>query len=331
MVDISVVIPVYGCASCLTELHRRLTRTLEGIGASYELVLVDDGSRDDAWQVLGELAERDPALTAVRLSRNFGEEAAIAAGLSHASGRYVAVMDCDLQDAPEDIPRLYATAVEGHDVVFTRRAERGHSRARVAASRLYFRLMRRLFGGAVDPEYGNFSMISRRVADAIEKLGDSDRHYRAILAWAGFRQAEVSVEHAPRHSGESAYDLRALIRHAAEGVFFQSATLMRYIVYAGLLWALAGVALAVYFVVGYAISAYDDPPGWTSLAVLILLSAGSVMVTLGVTGLYIGRIFRQVKGRPLFLVEEVLGAERKGSEADREPSEAGRQESYGGR
>jgi glycosyltransferase involved in cell wall biosynthesis len=311
---ISVVVPVYGCADCLGELHRRLTATLEGMGTSYELVLVDDGSRDDAWEVLRKLARDDPTLTAIRLSRNFGEEAAIAAGLSHASGRYVVVMDCDLQDAPEDIPRLHAAALQGHDVVFTRRAERGHSRARVAASRLYFSLMRRLFGGAVDPAYGNFSMISRRVADAIQRLGDSDRHYRAILAWAGFRQAEVQVDHAPRHAGESAYDLRALIRHAADGVFFQSATLMRYIVYAGLLWALAGLVLAIYFVVLYVAGAYDDPPGWTSLAVLILLTTGSVMITLGVTGLYIGRIFRQVKGRPLFLIDEVVVGEREGGE-----------------
>jgi dolichol-phosphate mannosyltransferase len=226
-------------------------------------------------------------------------------------------MDCDLQDRPEDIARLYARAKEGHDVVFARRQERGHSRLRVAASRAYYRLLRRVFGSAVDPEYGNFSMISRRVADAIHELGDRDRHYRAILAWVGFSQAEVAVEHAARHEGESAYDLRALLRHAADGVFFQSATLMRYIVYAGLVWALLGVALAIYFVVSYLAADYTYP-GWTSLAVILLLTTGSLTVTVGVTGLYIGRIFRQVKGRPLFLVDEVLGA-RAGGEQPRPP------------
>jgi polyisoprenyl-phosphate glycosyltransferase len=316
MVEISVVVPVYGCASCLGELHRRLKATLQEMGTSHELVLVDDGSPDGAWDVLVELAAADPALKAVRLSRNFGEEAAIAAGLSQASGRFNVVMDCDLQDAPEDIPRLYARAMEGHDVVFTRRAQRGHSRVRVAASRLYFRVLRGLFGHAVDPEYGNFSMISRRVAEAIEELGDRDRHYRAILAWVGFRQAEVAVEHAPRHAGESAYDLRGLIRHAADGVFFQSATLMRYIVYAGLLWALAGMLLAVWFVVSYLL-ADSTYPGWTSLAVIALLTTGSITVALGVTGLYIGRIFRQVKGRPLFLVDEVVQGGRAQREARR--------------
>jgi polyisoprenyl-phosphate glycosyltransferase len=308
MVEVSVVVPVFGCAGCLEELHRRLTATFEEMATSYELVLVDDASRDGGWEVLAKLAASDPALTALRLSRNFGEEAAIAAGLNQASGRYIVVMDCDLQDAPEDIARLYARAKEGHDVVFTRRADRGHSRLRVAASRLYYRLLRRLFGSAVDPEYGNFSMISRRVAEVIKELGDRDRHYRAILAWVGFRQAEVPVEHAPRHAGESAYDLRALIRHAADGVFFQSATLMRYIVYAGLLWALAGVALAVWFIASYLLTDYTYP-GWTSLAVMLLLTTGSVIVTLGVTGLYIGRIFRQVKGRPLYLVDEVVRGE----------------------
>jgi polyisoprenyl-phosphate glycosyltransferase len=315
--EISIVVPVFGCSGCLEELHRRLRATLEGMGARYELVLVDDGSRDGAWEVLTELAARDPGVTAVRLSRNFGEEAAIAAGLAHAGGNYIAVMDCDLQDRPEDIARLYARAKEGHDVVFARRQARGHSRLRVAASRTYYRLLRRLFGSAVDPEYGNFSMISRRVADSIQEFGDRDRHYRAILAWVGFSRAEVVVEHAPRHEGESAYDFRALLRHAADGVFFQSATLMRYIVYAGLVWALLGVALAIYFVVSYLVADYTYP-GWTSLAVILLLTTGSLTVTVGVTGLYIGRIFRQVKGRPLFLVDEVLCA-KAGGEQPRPP------------
>lgn len=309
MTEISVVVPVYGCADCLGELHRRLADTLEPMGVEYELVLVDDGSPDGAWSRLAEIAARDERVLAVRLSRNFGEEAAIAAGLSRARGRFTVVMDCDLQDAPEDIPRMHAKALEGYEVVLTRRSERGHGRRRVLASRLYFRLMSRLFGGAVDPETGNFSMVSRKVVEAIQLLGDSDRHYRAILAWVGFRQTAIEVEHAPRFAGSSAYGVRALVRHAADGVFFQSATLMRYIVYAGLVWALVGVGLALFFVLSYLLSDFTYP-GWTSLAVLLLLSTGFLTLTLGVAGLYIGRIFRQVKGRPLFVVDEELSRER---------------------
>ena len=296
---------MYRCEECLGALHERLTATLTGMGVTYELIFVDDASPDGAWPLLREIAGRDPAVKLFGLSRNFGEEAAITAGLGQSEGRFTVVMDCDLQDAPEDIPRLYARALEGADIVFTRRVRRGHSGFRVRASRLYFRLMRRVFGGAADPEYGNFSMVAARVVDAVLSLRDCDRHYRAILDWVGFRRAEVGVEHAPRHSGKSAYGVRALFRHAVDGVFFQSATLMRYIVYAGFGFAVAGAALAAFFVLSYVLSDYTYP-GWTSLAVLLLLMTGVIIVSTGVTGLYIGRVFGQVKQRPLFIIERAV-------------------------
>ena len=303
--EISVVVPVYRCEECLGALHERLTNTLTGMGVTYELVFVDDASPDSAWSVLSALALRDPAIKLLGLSRNFGEEAAITAGLSHAEGRFAIVMDCDLQDAPEDIPRLHAKAVEGHDIVFTRRVERGHSKFRERASRLYHELTRRLFRSTVDPEHGNFSIVSRKVLDTVLSLRDRDRHYRAILSWVGFRTTEIPVQHGTRAAGESAYGIKALTKHAIDGVFFQSATLMRYIVYAGFAFALAGLVLALFFVVTYFLSD-NNYPGWTSLAVLVLLSTGVIIVSTGVTGLYIGRIFGQVKGRPLFIVDRAV-------------------------
>ena len=302
MTDISVVVPVYGCRECLHALHERVTGVMTAMDVGYEIVFVDDASPDGAWDDLRELARTDGAVKLIGLSRNFGEEAAITAGLSHAEGRYAVVMDCDLQDAPEDIPRLYEKALEGNDVVFTRRVERGHSRFRTRASRAYFSLIGRVFNSTVDPAYGNFTMISRKVLETVLTLRDNDRHYRAILGWVGYRHAEIPVEHRPRHAGESAYDARALFRHAVNGVFFQTATLMRYIVYAGFMFALAGVLLALFFVVSFLVSDYTYP-GWTSLAVLLLVSTGVIIVSTGVTGLYIGRIFNQVKGRPLFIVD----------------------------
>lgn len=314
--EISVVVPVYGCEDCLGALHARLTAVFAAMDVTHEIVFVDDASPDGAWSSLAELARRDAAVTALALSRNFGEEAAITAGLSHATGRFTVVMDCDLQDAPEDIPRLYAKALEGHDVVFTRRAERGHSAVRERASRLYYGMVRRVFGSTVDPEYGNFSLISRKVVDTVLGLRDRDRHYRAILTWVGYRHAAVPVHHQERHTGHSAYGVRALFRHAVDGVFFQSATLMRFIVYAGFGFAAAGVALALFFVVSYLASDYTFP-GWTSIAVLVLVSTGVIIVSLGVTGLYIGRIFGQVKGRPLFIVDRAVVD---GEELDGPPS-----------
>jgi dolichol-phosphate mannosyltransferase len=281
---------------------------------SYELVFVDDRSTDASWPVLLEIAGRDPAVRLLRLSRNFGEEAAVAAGLAHSSGAWVVVMDCDLQDAPEDIPRLYAKALEGHDVVFTRRRGRGHSRFRGVMSGLYFRLVSRLLETDLDPSYGNFSMVSRTVAEQCLRIHDRDRHYRAVLAWLGFNHTAIDVDHAPRGAGRSTYGVRSLMRHAASGFFFQTSVLLRWIVYAGFVIALIGALMAGFFVLDYLVS-NRTYPGWTSLSVLVLLMSGVVIGSLGVTALYVGRIFLQVKDRPLYVVDQdVRGREPAGPE-----------------
>jgi glycosyltransferase involved in cell wall biosynthesis len=303
MVEISVVIPVYGCSSCLRPLHDRLKTQLNALGVSWEVVFVNDGSPDDSWTVLTELSREDPAVKAFQLSRNFGEEAALLAGLAESDGKWTVVMDCDLQDLPEDLPRLYAKALEGYEIVLTKRKRRGHSRLRVAASRLYYRLVSRLLKTDVDPRYGNFSMVSRRVTDLVLSLRDRDRHYRMILLWVGLRQTAIEVENAPRHSGSSAYGFRGLAHHAVDGIFFQTETLLRWIVYAGITMGVGGMFLAAFFVISR-LSGNEDYPGWTSLAVLILLTTGVVTVSTGVASLYIGKIFGQVKDRPLYVIEK---------------------------
>jgi glycosyltransferase involved in cell wall biosynthesis len=305
MVEISVVVPVYGCESCLPSLYGRLKEQLNTLGVSWEVVFVNDDSPDRAWSVLSELAHEDPKVRAFQLSRNFGEEAAVAAGLAKSTGRWTVVMDCDLQDQPEDIPRLYAQALEGYEIILTKRNRRGHSRFRVAASKLYYGLVSRLLRADVDPSYGNFSMISRRVVDLVLSLRDRDRNYRMILLWLGFKQTAVEVENAPRHSGSSSYGLRTLAHHAVDGIFFQTETLLRWIVYAGILLGVGGMLLAGFFAVSH-LTGSDDYPGWTSLAVLILLTSGVMTISMGVTGLYIGKIFGQVKDRPLYVIEKSI-------------------------
>jgi glycosyltransferase involved in cell wall biosynthesis len=307
MVEISVVIPVYDCETCLRPLYERLKAQLSTLGASWELVFVNDGSPDGAWSVLTELSRVDPAVKAHQLSRNFGEEAALAAGLAKSDGRWTVVMDCDLQDLPEDIPRLYAKALEGYEIVFTKRKRRGHSRLRVAASKLYYRLVSRLLKTNIDPSYGNFSMASRRVVDLVLSLRDRDRHYRMILLWLGLRQTAVEVENVPRHSGSSSYGLRRLAHHAVDGIFFQTETLLRWIVYTGITMGFAGMLLAGFFVASH-LTGHEDYPGWTSLAVLILLTTGVMTIGMGVAGLYIGKIFGQVKDRPLYVIEKSVDA-----------------------
>jgi dolichol-phosphate mannosyltransferase len=274
---------------------------------SFELVFVDDASPDGSWEVISALAAEDARVRAVRLSRNFGQHAAITAGLAESRGQMIVVMDCDLQDQPEDIPRLYETAQRGYEIVFARRERRQDSVFRRAAARAYFWLLNHLAGANIEGEYGTFSVISRPVRDAYLSIGDQGRHYLFILYWLGFAQSAVDVSRAPRASGASSYTFRKLMQHAVEGVFFQTTVLLRWIVYFGFFVALAGIVLAALFV---AILIFADPyPGWTSLAVLILIVGGFIIMSTGVTGLYIGKIFDQVKDRPLYVVAERLGDE----------------------
>ena len=304
MVEISVVVPVYGCAGCLPELHRRLGAAIESITDSYELVFVDDASPDGAWDVLAGLAAVDRRVRVFGLSRNFGQDAAITAGLTKGRGRFTVVMDCDLQESPEDIPRLYARAGEGFDVVRTIRTGRGHGRLRRLASRTYRRLMME-----ADPrtEYSNMSLLSREVVEAFLSLGDRDRELTLVLDWLGFRQSNVEIQFGERAHGKSAYTVRRLVRVALSGMFFRTTVLLRVVVFVGFLIGLAGAILAVYNVAYYFSS--GQPRGYTSLIVLLLLLAGFIIVSVGVVGLYVGRIFEQVRLRPLFVISRQAGGE----------------------
>lgn len=310
MVEISVVVPVYGCRESLRPLHGRLSAALRAITPSYEIVLVDDCDRQGSWEAAAELARADRAVKAFRLSRNFGQHAAITAGLAQCTGRWAVVMDCDLQDPPELIGELYRAALAGSDIVLARRKRKLHSLFRRLAARVYFRLLRVLAAARLDGEFGSFSIISRKVVDSFLRFQDRDRHYLFILNWLGFPTATIEYEQAARHSGESSYSLDALVRHALGGLFFQTTVLLRWIVYVGFWVSCGGFLLALYYI--YMYFAHSVNPGFTSLAVLILLIGGFVIMSTGVTGLYIGKVFEQVKGRPLYVIDKSIvdGSER---------------------
>jgi glycosyltransferase involved in cell wall biosynthesis len=303
MVELSIVVPVYGCRDCLNDLHEQLTAAVKSITPSYEIVLVDDRSPDGSWSVLETLAAADPHVKAIRLSRNFGQHAAITAGLANSQGEWTVVMDCDLQDPPDAIPSLYSRAKEGFDMVLARRKARTHSPARIAMAKLYFKLLNMFMGTNVDGSYGTFSILNRKVVDAYLSLGDRDRHYLFVLYWLGFEHGTIDVEHRNRGAGQSSYSLGRLLRHAVSGVFFQTTNLLLYIVYLGFVVAGAGVLGAIYLIYVWIVA--HPPAGFTSLAVLLLVIGGFIIISTGVTGLYIGRVFQQVKGRPLYVVDTI--------------------------
>jgi dolichol-phosphate mannosyltransferase len=304
--DLSVVVPVYGCESCLRELHRRVVAAVEPATPRFELIFVDDRSPDGAWSTVVELARDDPRVRGIRLTRNFGQQLAITAGLTQSQSMWSVVMDCDLQDPPELIPSLLEKAREGYDVVLGRRVVRSHSLPRLIAARTYFTFLRVFLGVEIAGDFGAFSLISARARRAFLAIPDVDRHYVPILYWIGFDRAVVDYEHGERFAGKSAYSLASLIRLAAAGILFQSTTLLRWLIYAGFLLAGLGLLVALFLVASYF---WIHPlPGWTSLVVLILVTSGFVTLSTGVSGLYIGMIARQVKGRPLFLIDEEDGA-----------------------
>ena len=306
-IELSVVVPVFGCAECLVPLHDRLTASVSQITDSYELVFIDDRSLDRGWTVLQTLAGRDPHVRAFRLSRNFGQDAAITAGLAQAQGDWAVVMDCDLQEAPEDIPRMWAAAQEGSDVVRATRQQWSHSRLRRVGSRTFRRLTQ---DSSVRTDYSNLSLLSRAVIDAFLRLRDRDREFMVALDWLGFSTTSIEIQHRERHHGKSSYTLRQLIGVAVDGMFFRTTVLLRLVVLTGFVIALCGLLLAGFEVVDYFTAPGRRIPGYTSLAVLVLVLSGVIIVSVGVVGMYVGRIFEQVKDRPLYLIDsEASGAD----------------------
>ena len=278
---------------------------LAEITPSYEVVLVDDGSTDASWSELLDLAD-DPHVTLLRFTRNFGQQAATSAGLEESRGRWTVVIDCDLQEPPEVIPSLYARALEGYDVVFARRRRRRQTPLRRLAGRAYFALANALLGTRLDPQQSHFSIISARVREALLAAYGQDRHYLFALNWLSFPHSSIEFDHKERYAGRSSYTLRRLVRHGMEGFFFQTAAPLAWIIYLGTAIAISGLGLAAYFIVEYFT---EDPypyAGWTSLAVILLVLGGFIVISTGVTGLYVGWVFEQVKARPPYVVAQRL-------------------------
>lgn len=303
----SVVIPVYGCADCLEELCTRLVKTMAAITDRFEIILIDDRSPDHSWGVIVKLQDNFPQLKGVRLSRNFGQHIAISAGLAEAKGDYAVVMDCDLQDPPELIDSLYKKICEGHDLVLARRVERSHSLFRLLAAKMYFKILSRLTEENIDGSYGTYSILSRKVIDSYLRFGERERHYLFIIRWLGFNTASIDYSHEERTIGASSYSFKLLLRHALDGMFFQATVFLRWIVGIGLTFALFGLVLAIYFIYQY--FTYGSVAGWTSVVVLILICTGIILLSLGVIGLYVGKIFNQSKARPLYLIDNVSDRE----------------------
>ncbi|WP_240376783.1 glycosyltransferase family 2 protein [Bacillus piscicola] len=308
---LSVVTPVYGCGECLIQLYNRLKETLQPITRHFEIIMVEDCSPDQSWNVIQQLVNKDNRVKGIRFSRNFGQHAAITAGLDQASGDWVVVMDCDLQDQPEEISKLYKKAQEGYDVVFARRYERQDTWLKRSGSRLFYKIYDYFTDGKTDPTIANFSISSHKVVENFRRLREQNRNFPLFLKWMGFHCAYVNVEHHERIHGKSSYKLGKLVNLAIDGIVSQSNKPLRLSIKFGFLLAFGAVLYGLYLMYQYFFM-FEPVPGWTSIMVSIYFVGGLLFANLGILGLYMGKVFDEVKNRPLYIIEETTGLSEEG-------------------
>lgn len=315
---LSIVVPAYNEAEVLPAFHGRVCGVMQALGQSWELVLVNDGSVDATFQIMRDLGRRDPHITIVNLSRNFGKEIAVTAGLDHARGDAVIIIDADLQDPPEVIPDLVAAWRSGFDTVFAQRRRRdGESWVKRTTAHGFYRLMRRVGHIEMPPDTGDFRLISRRVVEALRQVREHHRFMKGLFAWVGFPSTRVLYDRAPRHAGRTKWNYWKLWNFALEGITSFTVMPLKCATYLGLF---IGLLAAIYlFQLILRTMLFGNPvAGYPSLMAVVLFLGGAQLVTLGVIGEYLGRIFNETKRRPLYFVERYLPGE--GAGGDGEPS-----------
>lgn len=299
----SFISPVYQAEGLLAELVRRLLAVGEAMGGSFEIVLVDDRSTDGSWARIQALAAQDARVRGLRLSRNFGQHRAITAGLEQGLGEWIVVLDCDLQDRPEEIPALFAEAQRGYDLVLARRTARQDSWSKKLLSGLFYRALSYLTETPQDPAVANFGIYHRRVIAAVLGMRESIRYFPTMVRWVGFRAGYLDVAHAERAAGRSSYGLSQRLHLGLDILLANSDKPLRLTVKMGLILS-GGAFLLVPITLLRYWAGQIDQPGYTSLIISVWFFSGLLLAVLGMVGLYIGKTFEQVKNRPLYIVDE---------------------------
>ena len=308
-VDLSIVVPIYNEEESLLEMHRRLSDVLGGLGVTYEMLLVNDGSDDRSAELIGDLVAQDPTVRGIHFSRNFGHQAALAAGLQHCAGRVVVVIDADLQDPPELIGEMLERWRDGYEVVYAQRvARRRESLAKRATAYAFYRILRRITPVEIPSDTGDFCLMDRRIVELLNAMPERNRYVRGLRAWVGFRQTSVTFERAPRFAGEAKYTFAKSVGLAINGILSLSKLPLRLATYFGLLVSAASFVLAIWFIV-QRLTGQPLIRGWSSTVVIVLFLGGVQLLTIGIIGEYLSRIYDEVKGRPLYVVRSRDGFE----------------------
>lgn len=309
--ELTVVIPVYNSANIFPELYRRLIAILTPAFSDFEIIAVLDGCRDRSFEVISGFAQKDLRLKVIELSRNFGHQAALTAGLSHAQGQWVAIIDDDLEDPPEVLVQFVNKAQEGFEVVYGVRRKRKRSFFHKILYRLFYRISGMLTDINIPNDAGDFCVMSRRVAEILSSMPENNRYLRGMRAWAGFKQTGIEYERSSRFADEPGYSLKKYFQLAFNGIFSFSYKPLKYVTLLGVLIALVSFEEVFRIILGKISGSLPEVPGWAYLSVWLLFLSGIQLIALGIIGEYIARIYDEVKQRPKYLVKTKMNLEGK--------------------
>lgn len=306
MDKISMVTPAYKCNDCIEELYNRLIATFKKMKISnYEIIFVNDSSPLNDWEIIENLCKKDNKVKGINLSRNFGQHRAITAGLKYATGDYIIVMDCDLQDRPEEIEKFYNEIKKGYDIVYGRRYNRRDGLLKKLNSKMFYLFMSYLIGRKIDGTVANFIMINKKVLKELNKIGEQNRSFGLFLMWLGFKDSYIDVEHSERYKGETSYNLRKAVKLAFEIAITHSNRPLKIFVELGFGISFISFLYGAFLIFKYFV--YNVPlRGWTSTMVSLYFIGGLIIANLGIIGIYVGKIFDETKKRPIYVVSDEL-------------------------
>jgi len=302
---LSVVIPLYKCSAAIHELTQRLEVSLPGIHKDCEIIFVNDDSPENDWDIVKTIAAKNPKIKGIKLSRNFGQHYAITAGLEHASGEWIVVMDGDLQDQPEEISKLYFKAKEGYDIVLGQRTLRKDGFFKKLFSKMFYRLFSYLTNTRQDASIANFGIYSYKAIEAVLSMKDSIRYFPTLVQWVGFRKTAIEIEHDKRQGGKSAYSLSGLFKLAINNIIAFSDKPLRITIRIGFIISTLSFILGIVYLIRYLIGDITVL-GFTSLIISLWFLSGIIISILGLLGIYIGKVFDKVKDRPVFIIDQKI-------------------------
>lgn len=303
----SIIIPVFNEEGNIWEIYSRVSEILRTTGEDYEIIFVNDGSRDNSLNILKELSQKDSAIKVVNFSRNFGHQIAVSAGIDNATGQAIVIMDADLQDPPEVVLEFFDKWKEGYEVVYGKRKERlGETAFKKITASVFYWLLNKLSRIEIPRNVSDFRLIDRKVVDVLREMKEQHRFLRGMVSWVGFNQAAVEFVRPPRFSGETHWPFKRMLKFAIDGILSFSMTPLRFASYMGLLSAFVSFLATLYILIEKFVY-HNTIQGWASLLVAVLFLGGVQLIMIGLLGEYIGRIHEEVKGRPLYIVKEKIG------------------------